>query len=99
MEAPRIAVSNDIHFGQPCVAGTRIPVYCVLELIEAGNLIASDRDRLLPRPDRGRCEGMRSVRARLNTQRPKLSLRGPAKQSIHRARWIATLGDSLAMTV
>lgn len=36
MEAPRIAVSNGVHFGQPCVAGTRIPVYCVLELIEAG---------------------------------------------------------------
>lgn len=29
----RIEVRNDVHFGQPCVAGTRIPVHAVLELI------------------------------------------------------------------
>jgi uncharacterized protein (DUF433 family) len=29
----RIQVSPDIHFGKPCVAGTRIPVQSVLELI------------------------------------------------------------------
>jgi uncharacterized protein (DUF433 family) len=32
----RISVDPAVHFGQPCVAGTRIPVYCVLELVEAG---------------------------------------------------------------
>jgi uncharacterized protein (DUF433 family) len=29
----RIEVSPDIHFGKPCVAGTRIPVQTVLELV------------------------------------------------------------------
>lgn len=29
----RIAVDSRIHFGKPCVAGTRIPVQSVLELI------------------------------------------------------------------
>ena len=29
----RIQVSPDIHFGKPCVAGTRIPVQSVLELV------------------------------------------------------------------
>jgi uncharacterized protein (DUF433 family) len=29
----RIQVSPDIHFGKPCVAGTRIPVQAVLELV------------------------------------------------------------------
>ena len=32
----RIAVHPEIHFGQPCVAGTRIPVQAVLELIREG---------------------------------------------------------------
>ena len=32
----RIAVSPGIHFGKPCVAGTRIPVRSVLELIREG---------------------------------------------------------------
>ena len=32
----RIAVHPEIHFGQPCVAGTRIPVHAVLELIREG---------------------------------------------------------------
>ncbi|MBI4311920.1 MAG: DUF433 domain-containing protein [Chloroflexi bacterium] len=36
METPRISVSPDILGGRPCVAGTRIPVYAVLELVEAG---------------------------------------------------------------
>jgi uncharacterized protein (DUF433 family) len=31
----RIAIDSQIHFGKPCVAGTRITVQCVLELIEA----------------------------------------------------------------
>ncbi len=31
-----ISVNPGIHFGQPCIAGTRITVANVLELIEAG---------------------------------------------------------------
>ncbi|MBI5385001.1 MAG: DUF433 domain-containing protein [Verrucomicrobia bacterium] len=33
----RIAVDPRIHFGKPCVAGTRIPVQNVLELVRDGN--------------------------------------------------------------
>jgi uncharacterized protein (DUF433 family) len=32
----RIAVDANVHFGKPCVAGTRIPVYNVLELVREG---------------------------------------------------------------
>jgi uncharacterized protein (DUF433 family) len=32
----KITVDPKIHFGKPIVAGTRIPVYAVLELVEAG---------------------------------------------------------------
>ena len=32
----RIAVDPEIHFGKPCIAGTRITVQCVLELVEEG---------------------------------------------------------------
>ena len=32
----RISVDPNIHFGKPCVAGTRIPVQDVLELVNAG---------------------------------------------------------------
>jgi uncharacterized protein (DUF433 family) len=32
----RIAVDPNIHFGKPCVAGTRIPVQNVLELVREG---------------------------------------------------------------
>ena len=32
----RIVVSPQIHFGKPCVAGTRIPVQGVLELVREG---------------------------------------------------------------
>jgi uncharacterized protein (DUF433 family) len=32
----RIAISSKIHFGKPCVAGTRIPVQSVLELVREG---------------------------------------------------------------
>lgn len=32
----RIVVDPDIHFGKPCVAGTRIPVRDVLELVQEG---------------------------------------------------------------
>jgi uncharacterized protein (DUF433 family) len=36
MATYRITVDPTVHFGQPCIAGTRIPVYCVLELVQAG---------------------------------------------------------------
>lgn len=32
----RIAINPNIHFGKPCVAGTRIPVHRVLELLREG---------------------------------------------------------------
>ena len=32
----RIAINPHIHFGKPCVAGTRIPVLSVLELVSEG---------------------------------------------------------------
>ena len=32
----RIVVDNNVHFGKPCVAGTRIPVQNVLELVRDG---------------------------------------------------------------
>jgi uncharacterized protein (DUF433 family) len=32
----RIAVNPNIHFGKPCVAGTRITVQSVLELVREG---------------------------------------------------------------
>jgi len=32
----RISTSPKIHLGKPCVAGTRIPVVNVLELVEDG---------------------------------------------------------------
>ena len=36
MMQERIVVSPHIHFGKPCVAGTRIPVLNVLELVRDG---------------------------------------------------------------
>lgn len=32
----RISTDPNVHFGKPCVAGTRIPVVDVLELVEDG---------------------------------------------------------------
>jgi uncharacterized protein (DUF433 family) len=32
----RIAVDPNVHFGKPCVAGTRITVQSVLELLDEG---------------------------------------------------------------
>jgi uncharacterized protein (DUF433 family) len=32
----RITVDPQIHFGKPCVAGTRIPVQSILELVREG---------------------------------------------------------------
>lgn len=36
MKIGRIAIDQKVHFGRPCIAGTRIPVYCILELVQAG---------------------------------------------------------------
>jgi len=36
MDQNRIVINPETHFGQPTVAGTRVPVYAVLELLEAG---------------------------------------------------------------
>ena len=32
----RIEINPSVHFGKPCVAGTRIPVENVLELVKEG---------------------------------------------------------------
>jgi uncharacterized protein (DUF433 family) len=32
----RVSVNPRVHFGKPCVAGTRIPVQSVLELVREG---------------------------------------------------------------
>jgi uncharacterized protein (DUF433 family) len=32
----RIEINPNIHFGKPCIAGTRIPVQNVLELVREG---------------------------------------------------------------
>ena len=32
----RIEVNQGVHFGKPCVAGTRVPVQSVLELVREG---------------------------------------------------------------
>lgn len=45
MTAKAIIIDSRVHFGKPCLAGTRIPVYRVLELVQAGipfNKIAED---------------------------------------------------------
>lgn len=36
----RIAVNPTVHFGKPCVAGTRIPVQNILELVREGMFFA-----------------------------------------------------------
>ena len=35
MKTRKIAIDPTRYFGQPCIAGTRIPVYCILELVKA----------------------------------------------------------------
>lgn len=32
----RISIDQEIHFGKSCITGTRIHVYCILELVQAG---------------------------------------------------------------
>lgn len=49
----RITVDPQIHFGQPCVAGTRIPVRSVLELIREGLSFAEIVTDYYPELDEG----------------------------------------------
>ncbi len=44
----RIAVDPNIHFGKPCVAGTRIPVVDVLELVGEGVSFQQIREDFFP---------------------------------------------------
>jgi len=44
----RIVVDSQIHFGKPCVAGTRIPVEDVLELIQEGTTFAEIAQKYYP---------------------------------------------------
>ncbi|MEI6084193.1 MAG: DUF433 domain-containing protein [Verrucomicrobiota bacterium] len=37
----RVVIDSQIHFGKPCVAGTRITVESVLELIQDGQPFAT----------------------------------------------------------
>jgi len=44
----RIVIDPKIHFGKPCVAGTRIPVEDVLELIQEGILFSEIVEKYYP---------------------------------------------------
>lgn len=44
----RIAVDPQIHFGKPCVTGTRIPVVDVLELVREGISFKAIRSDYFP---------------------------------------------------
>ena len=35
-KSPRISIDPDICHGKPCIKGTRIPVYLILEMLEYG---------------------------------------------------------------
>ena len=61
----RIVAQPEIHFGKPCVAGTRITVENVLELVREGIRFRRHRPRLLSRFVGGR-NGVLSLRAICN---------------------------------
>lgn len=44
----RIVIDPEVHFGKPCVAGTRIPVEVVLELVQEGIAIPEIASRYYP---------------------------------------------------
>jgi uncharacterized protein (DUF433 family) len=44
----RIVIDPHVHFGKPCVAGTRIPVENVLELIQEGITFKEIVERYYP---------------------------------------------------
>lgn len=37
----RIEIKNDVMGGKPCIAGTRIPVYLILQMMAAGDTEAA----------------------------------------------------------
>ncbi len=45
MEKDRIILDPNVHFGKPCIAGTRIKVEDVLELVEEGISFAEIVDK------------------------------------------------------
>jgi len=44
----RIAIDPEVHFGKPCVAGTRITVESVMELLESGMSLEQIRKDYYP---------------------------------------------------
>lgn len=44
----RIVIDPQVHFGKPCVAGTRIPVENVLELVQEGIPFEEIREQYYP---------------------------------------------------
>ena len=48
MSKNRTIINPNIHFGQPCIAGTRIPVYCILELVQTGISFDEIRNKYYP---------------------------------------------------
>jgi uncharacterized protein (DUF433 family) len=44
----RIIVDSAVHFGKPCIAGTRIPVEAVMELVQEGIPFAEIREHYYP---------------------------------------------------
>ena len=44
----RIEIDPAVHFAKPCIAGTRIPVEAVMELIEAGTSFVQIRQDHYP---------------------------------------------------
>jgi len=44
----RIVSDPQVHFGKPCIASTRIPVQCVLELVRDGYGIETIRGDYYP---------------------------------------------------
>ena len=48
MEKNRIIIDPNVHFGKPCVAGTRIKVQDVLELVQEGIPFAEIIEKYYP---------------------------------------------------
>ncbi len=44
----RVVLDPQVHFGKPCVAGTRIPVEDVLELIQEGISFKEIKEKYYP---------------------------------------------------
>jgi uncharacterized protein (DUF433 family) len=48
MKKKHIYIDSKIHFGQPCISRSRIPVHCILELVQAGIPFAKIVDKYYP---------------------------------------------------